>query len=54
MKMMVEVIRSERLQCVKDSFHDAEISGMTITHVSGCGKQREFVFTNRVSEFVID
>ena len=54
MKMVVAVIRPERLQCVKDAMRDIGINGMTITHVTGRGEQMGLRFTNRVGEFVVD
>ncbi len=54
MKMIMAVIRPERLQCVKDGLRDAGINGMTITHVTGHGEQKGLVFTTRVGEFVVD
>lgn len=54
MKMVVAVVRPERLQCVKDALRDAGVNGMTITHVTGRGKSSGLTFTNRVGEFVVD
>ena len=54
MKMIVAVIRPERLQCVKNSLRDAGVRGMTITHVTGRGEQMGLKFTTRVGEFVVD
>lgn len=54
MKMVMAVIRPERLQCVKDALKNIGINGMTITHVTGRGEQMGLVFTNRVGEFTID
>ena len=54
MKLVMAVIRPERLQCVKDALRDIGINGMTITHVTGRGEQMGLKFTNRVGEFVID
>ena len=54
MKMVLAVIRPERLQCVKDALKDIGVSGMTITHVTGRGEQMGLKFTTRVGEFVVD
>ena len=54
MKMVMAVIRPERLQCVKDALKDIGVSGMTITHVTGRGEQMGLKFTTRVGEFVVD
>ena len=54
MKMVMAVIRPERLQCVKDVLRDIGVNGMTITHVTGRGEQMGLTFTTRVGEFVVD
>ena len=54
MKMVVAVIRPERLQAVKDGLSGIGVCGMTITHVTGRGEQRGLVFTTRVGEFIVD
>ena len=54
MKMVMAIIRPERLQCVKDALKDIGASGMTITHVTGRGEQMGLKFTTRVGEFVVD
>lgn len=54
MKMVMAVIRPERLQCVKDALRDIGINGMTISHVTGRGEQMGLTFTTRVGEFVVD
>ena len=54
MKMIVAVIRPEKLQCVKDGLKDIGINGMTVTHVTGRGEQMGLKFTTRVGEFVVD
>lgn len=54
MKMVVAIIRPERLQNVKDSLKDIGVNGMTITHVTGRGKSNGLVFTNRVGDFIVD
>ena len=54
MKMIVAVIRPEKSQDVKDAIHAAGFNGMTITHVTGRGKQAGLKFANRFGEFVVD
>jgi len=54
MKMIVAIVRPEKAQDVKDAIHEAGINGMTITHVTGRGRQAGLRFTNRVGEFVVD
>ena len=54
MKMVMAIIRPERLQCVKDGLKEKGINGITITHVTGHGEQMGLVFTTRVGEFIVD
>ncbi len=54
MKMVVAVIRPERLQAVKDALEEAGIDAMTITDVRGRGQQRGLVFSNRVGTIKVD
>lgn len=54
MKMIVAIVRPERLRCVKDALRDHGVNGMTITHVTGRGEQMGLKFTNRVGEFIVD
>ncbi|MDO5853505.1 MAG: P-II family nitrogen regulator [Thermoplasmata archaeon] len=54
MKMVMAIVRPERLQCVKDGLKDIGINGVTITHVTGRGEQMGLVFTTRVGDFVVD
>ena len=54
MKMIVAIIRPEKCQEVKDALREGGINGMTLTHVTGHGKQSGLKFTNRVGEFVVD
>jgi len=54
MKMIMAVIRPERLQHVKDALKDMGINAMTITDVRGRGQQSGLHFTNRVGTIVVD
>ena len=54
MKMIVAVIRPERLQPVKDALKGIGVNAMTITDVRGRGQQSGIKFTNRVGSFVVD
>ncbi len=54
MKMIVAIIRPEKCQEVKDALREGGINGMTLTHVTGHGKQSGLKFTNRVGEFLVD
>ena len=54
MKMIMAVIRPERLQNVKDALKEVGINAMTITDVRGRGQQSGLKFSNRVGTFVVD
>ncbi|MDO5853507.1 MAG: P-II family nitrogen regulator [Thermoplasmata archaeon] len=54
MKMIIAIVRPERLQCVKDGLSKIGVNGVTISHVTGRGEQMGLVFTTRVGEFVVD
>jgi nitrogen regulatory protein P-II 1 len=54
MKMVVAVIRPEKLQSVKDALKAAGVNAMTITDVRGRGAQSGVKFTTRVGEFCVD
>ena len=42
MKMVVAIIRHERLQEVQDVLDECGVSGVTLTEVKGCGAQRGY------------
>ena len=54
MKMIMAVIRPERLQQVKDALKEIGINAVTITDVRGRGQQSGIKFSNRVGTFVVD
>ena len=54
MKMIMAVIRPERLQPVKDALKEVGINAMTITDVRGRGQQSGIKFSNRVGSFIVD
>jgi len=54
MKMIMAVIRPEKLQEVKDALKNEGINGITITSVRGRGSQSGLKFTTRVGEFCVD
>src|SRR3989441_12326241 len=47
MKMVVAIIRHERLQEVQDVLDACGVSGVTVTEVKGCGAQRGYTETYR-------
>lgn len=54
MKMIMAIIRPERLQPVKDALKEVGINAMTITDVRGRGQQSGLKFSNRVGSFIVD
>lgn len=42
MKMVVAIIRPEKLNDVKEALFKAEIHKMTVSHVRGCGQQKGY------------
>jgi nitrogen regulatory protein P-II 1 len=42
MKKVEAIIRSERLQPVQDSLDELGVSGLTVTEVMGCGRQKGY------------
>jgi nitrogen regulatory protein P-II 1 len=42
MKMVVAIIRHEKLQDVQDVLDECGVSGVTVTEVKGCGAQRGY------------
>lgn len=54
MKMIVAVVRPEKLQDVKDAVKSIGVNGMTITSVRGRGSQSGLKFTTRTGEFYVD
>ena len=39
MKRIVAIVRPEKLEPLKEALFEANISGMTISQVNGCGNQ---------------
>lgn len=54
MKMIVAIIRPEKLAAVKGALSDAGVEGMTITDVRGHGTQSGITITSRVGSTLID
>ena len=51
MKMIVAIIRPERLEAVQAALAERDVYLMTVTDVRGCGRQRGFTELYRGSEF---
>src|SRR5207302_7792006 len=53
MKMIVAIIRPEKLEAVQHALNERDVYLMTVTDVRGCGQQRGFTEVNRGTEFVV-
>src|SRR5579863_8702408 len=53
MKMIVAIIRPERLEAVQEALNDCDVYLMTVSDVRGCGRQRGFTEVYRGSEFQV-
>lgn len=53
MKKIEAIIRTFKLDEVKDALNDAGIQGMTITEVSGFGRQKGYVEVYRGKEYEV-
>jgi nitrogen regulatory protein P-II 2 len=53
MKMIVAIIRPEKLEAVQLALNDRDVYLMTVSDVRGCGRQRGFTEVYRGSEFVV-
>ena len=53
MKMIVAVIRPEKLEAVQKALNEYAVYLMTVTDVRGCGRQRGFTEVYRGSEFQV-
>lgn len=51
MKLVVAIIRPERLEAVQEALHKKDVYLMTVSEVRGCGRQRGFAEIYRGSEF---
>jgi nitrogen regulatory protein P-II 1 len=53
MKMIIAIIRPERLEAVQTALSEQDIYLMTVTDVRGCGRQRGYTETYRGAEFQV-
>jgi nitrogen regulatory protein P-II 2 len=51
MKLIVAIIRPEKLEAVQAALNENDVYLMTVTDVRGCGRQRGFTELYRGSEF---
>jgi nitrogen regulatory protein P-II 1 len=53
MKMIVAVIRPEKLEAVQQALNEHDVYLMTVTDVRGCGRQRGYTEVYRATEFEV-
>src|SRR6266853_6236731 len=53
MKMVVAIIRPEKLEAVQMALTERDVSLMTVTDVRGCGRQRGYTEVYRGTEFQV-
>ncbi len=53
MKMVVAIIRPEKLEDVQKALNDVDVYLMTVTDVRGCGRQRGYTEVYRGQEFQV-
>src|SRR3954466_1427711 len=53
MKMIVAIIRPEKLEAVQEALSERDVYLMTVTDVRGCGRQRGFTEVYRGAELQI-
>ena len=54
MKRIVAIVRPEKLEQMKEALFAADVSGMTITQVMGCGNQHGWSEFYRGTEVLLD
>lgn len=54
MKQIEAIIRPEKLESLKEAFHAANISGMNVRQVQGCGNQLGWIAHNRGTSVMIN
>ena len=53
MKLIVAIIRPEKLEAVQDALNEREVYLMTVSNVHGCGRQRGYTETFRGGKIVL-
>jgi nitrogen regulatory protein P-II 2 len=53
MKLVVAIIRPEKLEAVQHALNEREVYLMTVTDVRGCGRQRGYTEVYRGQEFAV-
>jgi len=54
MKMIVAIIRPDKLEAVQNALAERDVYLMTVTDVRGCGRQRGFTEVYRGTEFRVN
>lgn len=54
MKRVIAIVRPEKLEPLKEALFAAEVSGMTISQVSGCGSQHGWTEYFRGAEVLLN
>ena len=53
MKLIVAIIRPEKLEAVQQALNERDVYLMTVTDVRGCGRQRGYTEVYRGAEFQV-
>jgi len=53
MKLVIAIIRPERLEAVQQALNERDVYLMTVTDVRGCGRQRGYTEVYRGTEFQV-
>jgi nitrogen regulatory protein P-II 1 len=53
MKLVVAIIRPERLEAVQQALNERDVYLMTVTDVRGCGRQRGYTEVYRGTEYQV-
>src|SRR5436305_12966554 len=53
MKLIVAIIRPERLEAVQEALNQRDVYLMTVSDVRGCGRQRGYTEVYRSAEFQV-
>ncbi|HOW18554.1 MAG TPA: P-II family nitrogen regulator [Phycisphaerae bacterium] len=53
MKLIIAIIRTEKLEAVQQALADSDVYLMTVSDVRGCGRQRGFTEVYRAQQHVV-
>lgn len=54
MKKIEAIVRPEKLEALKDALHQAQVPGMTVSQVHGCGNQHGWKEYYRGTEVILN